>query len=182
MLTLIGLGSFVFFFGGALWRNSYRWRYLAESYAADGERPIEERTMQSAVLVDGYGFNSLKGILKIGLHAKGVSLRVMKPFSLFHAPLFIPYGDIQGWETSWYLDASSTELEFARSPKLKVVMSEDQARWIQSYSGRDMKLAEKGRPSESPVPIWNVFALIGAGASMGMLALLGWIWITGPMR
>ncbi len=61
MLHLIGLSVFVFLFGGILWRDSFRWRYLSMRYAGEGNRPIEQRNLQSAVLLGLSGFKSLKG-------------------------------------------------------------------------------------------------------------------------
>ena len=135
MLSLFGTSVFLFLFFGMLRLNAYRWRYLSEQYGAVGSRVLETRRMQSAVLLGLNGFNSLKGIVTIGRHDTGVSFRVMAPFSLFHSPLFIPYADIKGARTRWYIDGPSTELEFAHAPDVKMIMPEEQAEWLQQHAG-----------------------------------------------
>lgn len=135
MLSLFGTSVFLFLFFGMLRLNAYRWRYLSENYGAAGSRVLEKRRMQSAVLLGLNGYNSLKGIVTIGRHDTGVSFRVMAPFSLFHAPLFIPYTDIKGARTRWYIDGPSTELEFTHAPDVKMIMPEEQAEWLQRHAG-----------------------------------------------
>ncbi len=172
MLSLIGVSVFLGSFGGILWVTARRWRYLAKSYAGTSSAPIEKRYMQSAVLIGLGGFNSLKGIVTIGAHETGVSLRLLAPFSLFHTPLFIPYSDIRGWGTTWYLNARSTELEFRQAPKVKLVMSADQAEWIKSHAGHKMTLRETSPPTGNAGRGWYAFVLINAGVSLGLMAWL----------
>lgn len=176
MLAVFGYSVFFFLFFGMLWRQAFRWRNLAQHYAGDGGRQLEDRNLQSAVLLGQGGFNSLKGILKIGVNEKGVSFRVMKPFSLFHAPLFIPFADIRGWKTSWYLDAPSTELEFRRAPEIKIVVPSEQAAWIQSMAGQKMMLRDVPPPRGKAGQGWRAFAVVSAAISLAMLltiAVLG---------
>ena len=51
----------------------------------------------------GHAFNSYEGILKIGVDQNGVSLAIIRPFSLFYfcEPLFIPYREIKDWQQQW---------------------------------------------------------------------------------
>lgn len=178
MLSLIGLSVFFATFGGMLWANARRWRYLAITYAEPIGHPIAKRSFQSGVLLGLGGFNSLKGILTIGVHESGVSLRVMPLFALFHEPLFIPYSDIQGWETTWYLDAPSTELEFRGAPEVKLVVPAEQAEWIQSFAGQAMTLREVTPPNGKAGRGWHVFALVHAGMSIVMLAWLAGVYLS----
>ncbi|MEZ5853219.1 MAG: hypothetical protein R3D67_00180 [Hyphomicrobiaceae bacterium] len=174
MMSIFGFTMFFGIFGGILWANARRWRKLAESYAGAPPAPaaLEERNLQSAVLLGLDGVNSLKGIVKIGVYEAGVSLRIMAPFSLFHAPLFIPYVDIQGWATSWYLDARSTELAFRQTPEVKIVMPAEQAEWIRSFAGHKMTLRETSPPDGKAGQGWRALALIHAALS---LVLIGWL-------
>lgn len=174
MLTLVGLSTFILCFGGMLWSNSRRWRYLARSYAKDMQRPAKKRSMQSAVLYGQFGYNSLKGILSIGAHRDGVSFRIMAPFSLFHAPLFIPYRDIRGWKATWYLDSPSVELEFASAPEIKMIMPAEQAEWIKSYSGQQMAVRDSTPPHGEGAAGWHTFAVVSAGISLIMMVWLVW--------
>ena len=172
MLFIFGICVFVLIFGGILRANARRWRYLAKSYAAAAPAPIEKRSLQSVVLLGLGGYNSLKGIVTIGAHDDGVSLRVMTPFSLFHAPLFVPYSDIRGFGTSWYVDGRSSELTFRQAPDVKLVMPSEQAEWIAGFAGHRMLLRETPPPQGKAGQGWRAFALIHAGIGLGMVAWL----------
>lgn len=163
MPSVFGLSVFVLLFGGILYRTACRWRRLAKSYSQPVGDALESRRMQSAVLLGFGGYNSLKGILTIGVHKTGVSFRVLAPFALFHSPLFIPYGDIRGWQTTWYLDAPSTELEFSRAPGVKMVVPTDQAEWIGSHAGHRMILRTDSPPNGKTGQGWRAFILINLG-------------------
>ena len=171
MLTLFGLSVFVFLVGGMLWVDSRRWRTLAAAYAGQPGRTIEQRRWQSVVLFGFRGYNSLNGITQIGLHQAGVSFRVTPPFSLFHSPLLIPYEDISGWKTTWYLDSPSVELEFRRAPEVKMVVGAEQAEWIRRHSGHKMTLHSVTPPQGKAGQGWRALILVHLGAVLVMLAL-----------
>ncbi len=126
--------------------------------------------MQDAVLLGLGGYKSLKGIITIGLHSNGISFRVMPPFALFHPPLFIPYDDIRGWRTTWYLDAHSIELEFLDAPAVKMIVPAAQAEWMQTHSGRRMVLHDTEPPAGKAGRGWYAFVLVSASFSLLMLA------------
>jgi hypothetical protein len=172
VLALFGYSVFAFLFFGALWRFAGRWRYLAERYAADPGRPRERRGLQSAVLLGLGGYNVLKGILKVGVHDTGISLRILPPFNLFHKPLFVPFQEIEGWKTTWYLDSRSTELAFRRAPDVKMVVPADLAEWIAGSSRQKMTLHEDRPPQGNAGRGWYAFVLVTGAFMLVMLAIL----------
>ncbi|MEM9332590.1 MAG: hypothetical protein AAGA53_14770 [Pseudomonadota bacterium] len=175
MFGLFGIVVFAGIFGGMLWANARRWRYLAEYYAEDKENPVEKRIMQSAVLVGRGGYNSLHGILTIGVNNSGLILRILSPFSLFHNPLFIPFDEVKGWGTTWYLNRESTELQFSRAPDVKVIMPLEQAEWIENYSKGEMALSELDPPQGKAGRGWYFFVLINLVCAVVAFAYLGWL-------
>jgi hypothetical protein len=172
VLSVFGFGVFAFLFFGMLWRTAVRWRYLAARYAGQTGRAIETRRMQNGVLLGLSGYNSVKGIINIGVHPNGISFRIMPPFSLFHDPLFIPYDDIRGWKTTWYLDSPSVELEFRKAPDVKMVVPAEQATWMQKFAGHKMVLHDAAPPNGKAGRGWYAFALVGAAISLLMLVSL----------
>jgi hypothetical protein len=176
--TIFGLAVFVFLYAGVIWRTSFRWRYLADTYAGDGGPPIETRRMRGAVLIGPVAFESLHGIINISAHQTGVGMRMMLPFSLFRKPLFIPYGDIEGWETTWYLDAPSTELSFRRAPDVKVVISRELAEWLAGFSGRQLTLNDVPPPQGKAGQGWRAFVLAVLAfmliSSIALVAIMLW--------
>lgn len=172
MLTVFGLVVSVLLFGGMLRANAYRWRYLAKSYAAESGPIRDKRNMRSAVLIGLGAFNSFKGILTIAVHEDGVSFRVMPAFSLFHEPLFVPYSDISGWRTIWYLNADSSELEFRRAPEVKMILPTEDAEWIRSYAGHEMTLRDVSPPQGGAGRGWRAVTVAYMFVS---LAIVGWL-------
>lgn len=169
MLSLFGYGVFVLLFFGALWRQACRWRYLARRYAGPTDRVLGERKWQYGVLIGLGGFNSLKGILNLRAHEKGISLRIVAPFSLFHDHLFIPYRDIEGWAATWYLNAPSTELAFRQAPEVKMVVPADLAEWIAAFAGRQMRINNVEPPEGNAGRGWHMFTLAHMAISIVML-------------
>lgn len=172
MLHLFGLSVFGLLMGGMLWANSRRWRYLAAAYAGAPDKAIERRKLQNAVLIDGSGFNALSGTVTMGLHEAGISFRIILPFSLFHEPIFVPYGDIRGWRTLWYLDAPSTELAFRRAPDVKMIVPFEQAKWLQTYSADRMELREVDPPQGRTGRGWFTFNLMHL--ILVVVMMVGW--------
>lgn len=172
MLTVFGMIVFAVIFGGMLRANAFRWRYLAKSYAEKAGSVLDKRSMRSAVLIGLGAFNSLKGIITIGVHENGVSFRVMPIFSLFHEPLFVPYSDIRGWETTWYLDARSSELEFRLAPEVKMVLPAADAEWIRDHAGKKIVLRDVSPPQGKAGRAWHAITVVHAFASMVMI---GWL-------
>jgi len=173
VLSVFGSVVFALLYGGMLWAKAYRWRYLAKSYAAQAGPVIDKRNMRSAVLIGLGAFNSFKGIITIGVHENGASFRVMPIFSLFHEPLFVPYSDIRGWRATWYLDARSSELEFGRSPEVKMVLPQEDAEWIRSHAGHKMRLRDDRPPQQGNASRgWHAFTVLHAAASLAMLLWL----------
>lgn len=172
MLNVFGLLVFAALLGGMLRAKAYRWRYLAQIYGGEAGPVIDTRSMRSAVFIGLGAFNSLRGVITIGIHERGVSFRVMPLFSLFHDPFWVPYRDIRGWKTTWYLDAPSSELEFRRAPDVKLVVSADDAAWIQRHSGHAMPLSDQPPPHGSAGRGWHSLAL---GHAFAALIVIGWL-------
>lgn len=178
MLTVFGLVVFATLLGGVLRANAYRWRYLAKSYAGQAGPPIDTRNMRSAVLIGLGAFNSLKGIITIGVHERGVSFRVMPIFSPFHDPLVVPYSEIRGWKTIWYLDARSSELQFRSAPDVKLVLPAEDAEWIRSHAGEEMMLSDLPPPEGNAGRGWHAAMVVHAFASLAMIGgLLAYLFL-----
>ncbi len=172
MLAVFGLLVFAFLFGGALRTNAYRWRYLAKSYAGEAGAVIDKRDKRSMVLIGLGAFNSFTGIVTIGIHKRGVSFRVMPIFALFHDPIVVPYSDIRGWKTIWYLNARSSELELRYAPDVKLIIPTEDAEWIRSHAGHEMMLSDIAPPQGNAGRGWRIAMDVYAIAS---LAMIGWL-------
>jgi hypothetical protein len=150
-------------------RNAGLWDKLAEVYAREWREGPDERRFQSAVAyTGGKTFVSYKGFLVISLHGDGFAIKPMNLFSLFHKPLFIPYADVEGWRTQWYLDSKSIELTFAKAPAVKLVMPEEQVQWIAGRGAITVRDAQT--PHEAKPHFWYWLVIVNGVLGLGVLA------------
>ena len=178
---LFGFGFGAGILGFIFWRNSARWRRLAEAYGRTWSKPVEKKGFQYGVLYgDNVAFNSYAGILTIGVHQNGFALRLMRPFGFFYPPLFFPFSDIRGWDQSWYLNSKSVELQFSRVPEMKMVMPRNQVEWIQRTAGISLDLSHQTSPHNDKPTIWYAATILLAICTLGFCGLLflGYITVT----
>lgn len=163
MSLAFGLGIVVGLMSLVGFRSSFRWRYLADHYGPPADQPTIEKQFQNAILYGhGVAYNSYNGIVTIGVLNGGIALRLFKPFSFFHKPLFIPFTDIKGWKQRWFLNTPSIELEFAKAPDVKVVMPKDQVDWL--HETMDASLSISGDlPPENKRPDFSYASTLALG-------------------
>lgn len=118
------------------WRSSHRWRMLAESYAADGVHPNVEKWGWLVLRTGPLQYNTYNGITVAGIEGNLLTLRIVRPFGLFHAPLAIPFNDISVEPASWYLNDHSFALRTRRVPGVTIVMPQTFIHWIEQQTGR----------------------------------------------
>lgn len=165
LLVMSGLMYFIYKRDAALWKK------LAAAYAADWRETGEVRRFQHAMAyAGGVNFKSFNGILDISLHQDGFAIKPMKLFSLFHSPLFIPYTDVEGWRTQWYLNAKSIELTFAKAPDVKLVMPADQVQWIAARARDEMPVRDAQTPHEAKPQFWWWLVIVNGALAVGVLA------------
>lgn len=125
-----------------MWKyNARRWTRLARAYPAvdsvDGDATdgVSKRTMQTVILVAGnIGWNSYKGIATVSVTREGIMLKLMPPFSLFHPPLLIPYGDCHIEPKRWYLIGKTVQYTLREVSDVKMIIHEDLQEWIESQA------------------------------------------------
>ncbi|MDX2275993.1 MAG: hypothetical protein NW206_11145 [Hyphomonadaceae bacterium] len=131
VLTALGLAAFAAFFGYALYRDSWRWRLLAQSYAAATDaRPLAQHWTNVVLEGAKFGWNNYAGVALLGYDNRGLFLRLLPPFSYLHPPLFFPYADIKLTQARWFLqDACAIELR--ESQGIRIIINTDAQRWIE---------------------------------------------------
>lgn len=116
--------------------NARRWTRLAQAYSAvDATDCVAKRTMQTVILVGGdVGWNSYNGIVTVGITREGILLQVMRPFSLFHPPLLIPYRDCQVEPRRWYLIGDTVQYTLLGVTDMQMIIHDDLQAWIESQA------------------------------------------------
>ena len=125
-----------------IWKcNARRWTRLARVYRASDVLPSEilecsaKRSMQTVFLVGGdIGWNSYKGIVTVGVTKKGIVLRLMPPFSLFHPPLLIPFRDSHIEPRRWYLVGKTSQFTLGKVTDVQLIVHDELLTWIESQA------------------------------------------------
>jgi len=113
---------------------SVRWRPLSEYYGRPIETAREVRRLQTLIIHGvGAAFESYKGIVTVGVSDSGLSLSLLPPWAVFHAPLFIPYGDISIRERQWFL-FKAVEITTRKAPQTKIVIYPELWNWIEEQA------------------------------------------------
>jgi hypothetical protein len=122
-----------------MWRlNARRWSRLANAYPAfDAADCVATRTMQTVILTGGaIGWNSYKGIVTVGVTKEGILLQMMLPFSLFHLPILIPFGDCHIEPRRWYMIGKTVQYALRGVTDVQMIIHDDLQEWIESQAVR----------------------------------------------
>lgn len=145
----LGLGLVIG--GGALalviWRDSWRWRQLAEAYETSAEPQGPRKRFATVILhCRGVAYNSYHSMVTLHVGRNGIWL-LFRPFLLtlpFFRPLYIPFADLQATLQTWMLIHKTVELETAKVPGLKITVWQRTADWIDDESGGHLGLPAQG--------------------------------------
>ena len=161
--TIFGLAFVAYLMAMIYKRDAISWQYLEDTYGEPWRPPLKER-WASAVLYGKHPLSkSYNGILKMGVHKDGISLKVMFPLiSYFCRPLFIPFRDIRGWNQTWYINAKTVELELTGAPEVKIAMPRDQVEWIRTVGGKGITLINKPSPHNAKPKIWRAYIIVSS--------------------
>lgn len=148
-------------------RHAQEWEALAKIYGRKWVKPIAVKSLRSMVLyTKGEPARTYAGIMKIGAYPDGIGLKPMPWLAPFHAPVFIPFSDIKGWQQKWYWDSKSVELELAQAPHLRIIMPKSQISWIANQGADEIEISPE-RPKTGNYPyatqsiaIFSLFILI----------------------
>lgn len=148
-------------------RFAIDWAPLAETYGRRWQKPVMKKRFANLVLYsEGRPARAYKGIVALGLHADGIALRPNQFLAPFHPPIFVPYGDINGWNQVWYIDGKSTELTFDKVPASRLIMPREQIEWMLSLDPGAASISPD-RPPHGTRPWASSLIALGMGA-MGL--------------
>ncbi len=155
-------------------RHAMDWDQLVRVYGRPWQTPLAERRFQNLVLYsEGRFAKSYASLLTIGLYDQGLGLRLSPIFAPFHAPIFIPYTDIQGWKQIWYVNADSVELAFSKLPDMRLIMPADQVDWIKAGTTHAPIEISDTRPAHGHWPSVSYAAAIASGVmAIGLIVFL----------
>ncbi len=100
--------------------------------------------MQTVILVGGdIGWNSYKGIVKVGVTSEGILLQLMPPFAIFHPLLLIPFRDCHIEPKRWYLYGKTVQYTLDAVSDVQLIIHDDLQAWIESQAAT-LALAKTG--------------------------------------
>ena len=159
-------------------RDAVDWERLAAVYGRPWQKPQERRLANLVLFSEGRPAKSLSGAVSIGIYEGGIGLRPVRLFHPFYRPLFVPFSEIGTWAQIWYVNARSTEMQFARTPGMRLVMPRDQADWIRARAEGRIA-AHAGPPPGGRWPKQAVAATAALAGMLALAALAGWF-LRGP--
>lgn len=148
-------------------RFAIDWAPLAKVYGRRWQKPLMKKRFANLVLYsEGRPARAYKGVVSIGLYIDGIALRPNQFLAPFHPPIFVPYGDINGWNQVWYIDGKSTELTFDKVPTSRLIMPRDQVEWMLSLDPGAASISSD-KPPHGTRPWASSLIALGMGA-MGL--------------
>ncbi len=139
--TLLGAAVLAGIVNFLLRAHSRMWRIVASSYAADFPHPVLARKSFEQALIAGGGLAFRNYVpLTVGIHEKGMSLRLLPPFSLQCPPLFLPFDEMSCRRTDWFLSHDVFAIKLARVD-VDIIVSHRLWSWIQSQCGLELSYA-----------------------------------------
>ncbi|MDP9421253.1 MAG: hypothetical protein M3Q19_00180 [Pseudomonadota bacterium] len=144
-LASTALGAALFL--GLMWYiariHSWQWRIAARSYAGrPGSRPIATKGPETIVMTGrgetkaspgGIGYRVHVGV-RIAVHADGLALSLIPPFSIMCPQLFLPYEEMEVAPTWWALWPDPFAIRMKRAPELDIILAQDLAQWLRVHS------------------------------------------------
>ena len=139
--TLLGAAVLSGILAFLLRANSRMWRIVASAYAANSPHPVLARKSFEQVLIAGSGLAFRNYVpLTVGVHEKGISLRLLPPFSLQCPPLFLPFSDMTCRRTDWFLSHDVFAIKLAEVD-VDIIVSHRLWTWMQSQCGLELSYA-----------------------------------------
>ena len=173
MTMLLGFAVAVFFVGYKYKRHSIYWNHLERVYGRTWNQPTNERWGNAVLFGDFPIFKSYNGTLKIGVDSEGLALRTMFPLdAIFCQPLFIPFGDIIGWDGTWYINSKTVHLKLKRTPSIKIAIPLDQFEWIRSKSGMKQLMMRETPLHKTKPAVWYIIFITALTLPISILVII----------
>ena len=132
---IVGYGVFFGLMYGILKVKAGYWNRLAEKYAVDpSDRPLSfaKRNMQTVFVAETrLKSQSYLGITTVSVTRDGIFLSLIPPFSIFHRPLLIPFGDCRVEPSRWYLFGNASyQFTLSQVKGVQIIINDDLQEWI----------------------------------------------------
>ena len=146
--TLLGTGVMLGLYAWLVHAYSVMWRTVASSYADGYRYSALARKFPEQVVIAGRGLKFHNYVpLTVGIHEKGISLRLLPPFSLACAPLFLPFEDMSCRRTDWFLNHDVFAIRLAKVD-VDIIVQRQLWDWLQSNSELALSYAKDvGQPT-----------------------------------
>jgi hypothetical protein len=129
LLVLVALIRF------ALSLHGRQWRLVADLYGAAPGDPPRARRFPELVVMNAGGLAFRRYVpLTVGIHARGISLRLSPGFSVGCPPIFLPFEELSIRPSSWYVWGEAWGIRAAKAPDVEIVVSDKLYDWMQAHS------------------------------------------------
>ncbi|MFN2377812.1 MAG: hypothetical protein ABR538_14855 [Candidatus Binatia bacterium] len=142
LLVLVGLMRFALHTHGRLWRR------VADHYGAPAPDASRVHRAPEQVVIFGGGLAFRRFVpLRVGIHARGISLKLLPPFSFGCPPIYLRFDEMNVRPTSWYLLGESWAIRAAKAPDIDIIVDGKLHDWLRSQGA---SFTENGRGLATP--------------------------------
>jgi len=129
--ALFGFVVLVALIGFLLFTHGRMWRRVSDVYGAmPGDAPRARRFPEQAVMNGGGLAFRLYVPMTVGIHDRGISLRLAPPFSVGCPPIFLPFEGMSIRPSSWYVWGKAFGIRAAKTSDIEIVVSDKLLDWM----------------------------------------------------
>lgn len=128
LVVLVGLLRFLLHTHGRMWRC------VSDVYGASPGDPPRVRRFPEQAVISGGGLAFRRYVpLTVGIHARGLSLKLAPPFSIGCPPIFLPFEDMNIRTSGWYVWGEAWGIRAAKTAHIEIVISSEFLDWMRTH-------------------------------------------------
>jgi hypothetical protein len=140
LVVLVGLLRFVLLAHGRMWRC------VSDVYGASPGDPPRVRRFPEQAVISGGGLAFRRYVpLTVGIHARGLSLKLAPPFSIGCPPIFLPFDEMNIRPSSWYVWGEAWGIRAAKADHIEIVIGNKFLDWMRTHCPAGTIEAAKSR-------------------------------------
>jgi len=132
--SLVGFVVFVALIGFLLFTHGRMWRRVADAYGGSPRDAPHARRFPEQAVISGGGLAFRRYVpLTVGIHDRGVSLRLAPVFSIGCPPVFLPFEELNIRPSSWYVWGEAWGIRAAKAGDIEIIVSDKLLDWMRAH-------------------------------------------------
>lgn len=128
LVVLVGLFRFLILTHGRMWRC------VSDVYGASPGDPPRVRRFPEQAVLSGGGLAFRRYVpLTVGIHARGISLKLAPPFSIGCPPIFLPFEEMNIRSSAWYVWGEAWGIRAVKADNIEIVVGDKFLDWMRTH-------------------------------------------------